>query len=338
MGVIDTGVYLNGERIAGDLPPAEAIARARETGGVVWIGLSDADRREIEEVGRLLDLHPLAVAECLHGHQRAKLEHYGDMTFLVLQPARYVDASETVEFTEIDVFVGSDFLVTVHDSADVIGVDEARMRIEEHPEQLLRGPYAGLWALLLGLFRLYGPVADGVENDIDEIEEQLFSRDPKVSERIFKLQREVIDFAHATAPLADMLARLERIVTGDLGLREAPVFHDLDDRARHLSDRVAGFKHTLDSALTVDATLSDQARNAEMERMTRVSLDQADQVKKISSWAAVGFAPTIVAGIYGMNFVFMPELDWWWGYPFALGLMAAASTTLYIVFRKVGWL
>ncbi len=343
MAVIDTGVYLHGERVARALAPAEAIAEARRIGGVVWIALHETDAAELQSVAALLHLHPLAVAECLRGHQRAKLEHYaglpgGDQTFLVLQPARYLDASETVEFTEIGVFVGPDFIVTVHAEGDVLDVDHLRLRLEAHPEVLIQGSYAGLWAILENLMHLYGPVTDGVENDIDEIEEQLFSRESGVSARIFKLQREVIDLAHATSPLVDMLDRLQQIVAAAAGKTEAPVFRDLDDRARHLVARVAGFKHTLDNALTVDATLSDQARNEEMRRMTETSLEQADQVKKISSWAAVGFAPTIIAGIYGMNFVHMPELDWWWGYPFALGLMAAASTTLYLVFRRVGWL
>lgn len=338
MAIIDTGVYVGGELVTRGLPPEEAVAQAREASGVVWIGLQQSDAEHLHLVEGLLGLHPLAVAECLHGHQRAKLEHFGDQTFLVLQPARYVDSSETVEFTEIGVFVGPDYVVTVHGDDEVVDVGQIRSRLEAHPEILIQGSYAGLWAILESLMRLYSPVTDGVENDIDEIEEELFQRDVGVSHRIFKLQREVIDLQHATSPLVDMLDRLQQIVAAAAGTTEAPVFRDLDDRARHLVARVAGFKHTLDNALTVDATLSDQESNEEMRRMTQTSLDQADQVKKISSWAAVGFAPTIVAGIYGMNFVNMPELDWWWGYPFALGLMAAASTTLYFVFRRVGWL
>ncbi|SIT71051.1 magnesium and cobalt transport protein CorA [Microbacterium sp. RU33B] len=340
MAVIDTGVYLKGERVAGGLTPEEAIAEARRVHGVVWIGLHQSDADELRRVGELLLLHPLAVSECLRGHQRAKLEHYGDQTFLVLQPARYIDESETVEFTEIGVFVGPDFLVTVHVEGDseVVDVPRLRERLEAHPEVLIRGSYAGLWAILESMMHLYLPVADGVENDIDEIEEQLFNRDVGVSHRIFKLQREVIDLQHATSPLVDMLDRLQQIVAAASGRTDAPVFRDLDDRARHLVARISGFRHTLDNALTVDATLADQARNEEMRRMTETSLEQSDQVKKISSWAAVGFAPTIIAGIYGMNFRFMPELDQWWGYPFALSLMVAASTTLYFVFKKRGWL
>lgn len=340
MSVIDTGVYLHGERVAGGLSPEEAITEARRVHGVVWIGLHETDAEELRRVADLLHLHPLAVSECLRGHQRAKLEHYGDQTFLVLQPARYIDESETVEFTEIGVFVGPDFLVTVHveDDSDVVDVARLRSRLEAHPEVLIQGSYAGLWAILENLMHLYLPVTDGVENDIDEIEEQLFNRAVGVSQRIFKLQREVIDLAHATSPLVDMLDRLQDIVARAAGKSEAPVFRDLDDRARHLVARVTGFKHTLDNALTVDATLADQARNEEMRRMTETSLEQADQVKKISSWADVGFAPTIIAGIYGMNFINMPELDWLWGYPFALALMATASTTLYFVFKKNDWL
>ena len=308
------------------------------SGGFAWIGVRAADVDEVHRIGKTLGLHPLGVNECLRGHQRAKLEHFDDHTFLALQPGRYVDETETVEFSEVGVFVGGDFLVTVHADDGVVDIPAVRGRVEAHPEVLKLGAYAALWAMLRNLVSLYGPVADGVENDIDEIEVELFDRDPDVSERIFKLQREVVELQHATVPLVAMLDRLQRVVAVESGTAEAPAFRDLDDDARHLGARVAGFRQTLDSALTVDATLSDQARNEEMRRMTQTSLEQNDQVKKISSWAAVGFAPTIIAGIYGMNFAVMPELAWGWGYLFALGLMVAASTTLYIVFRKVGWL
>jgi magnesium transporter len=277
------------------------------------------------------------VADCLRGHQRAKLEHFGDTTFLVLQPARYVDASESVEFSEVDVFMGADFIVTVVDD-DLADVREARATLEAHPEILAKGAFAAAWAIFQQLIDSYVPVLDGVENDIDEIEEQLFSRDPNVAERIFKLQREVIALQRATSPLAEMLDRMQRIVVAVTGAAEAPAFRDADDRAHHVDARVAGFKHTLDSALTVNATLADEARNEEMKKLTEFGLQQNEQVKKISSWAAILFAPTLVGTIYGMNFRDMPELSWPFGYPLALVAMLATSTTLYAVFKRKGWL
>ena len=335
--VIDTEVYADGVRVAHGEAPEGAIRDAHERHGAVWIGLQRPGPEELEAVGRELGLHPLAVSDCLRGHQRAKLEHFGDTTFLVLQPARYLDDSETVTFSEVDVFVGSDFIVTVHDE-DPIGVELLRKRLDEHPEVLAKGTYGILWAILEYVLDGYSPVLDGVENDIDEIEQQLFSREPGVSQRIFKLQREVIDLQHATGPLTEMLDRMQRIVADSQGTADAPAFRDADDRAQHVDARVHGFRHTLDNALTVDATLADQARNDEMRRLTEFGIQQNDQVKKISSWAAILFAPTLVGSIYGMNFDAMPELHWPLGYPLALAAMLATSVTLYFVFKKRSWM
>ncbi len=335
--VIDTEVYVGGKLVTHGAEPAAAIREARDRHGIVWIGLKRPGPAELEAIGRELGLHPLAVADSLRGHQRAKLEHFGDATFLVLQPARYVDSSETVDFTEVDVFVGNNFIVTVHEE-EPVGLAELRERLKAHPEILAKGTFGILWAVFEDLLDGYAPVLDGVENDIDEIEQELFSRDPEVSQRIFKLQREVIDLQHATLPLADMLDRMQRIVADARGTTEAPAFRDADDRARHVDARVAGFRHTLDNALTVDATLADQARNDEMRRLTEFGIQQNDQVKKISGWAAILFAPTLVGTIYGMNFRNMPELSWEFGYPLALLAMVVTSVTLYTVFKRKDWL
>ena len=337
MTVEDTQVYADGAPVARGAAPLEAIRDARRRGGFVWISLRRPGPDELHEIATDLGLHPLAVADCLRGHQRAKLEHFGETTFLVLQPARYVDASESVEFTEVDVFMGADFIVTVVDES-LADAREARSALEAHPEILTKGTFAVAWAIFQQLIDSYVPVLDGVEHDIDEIEEQLFSRDPDVAERIFKLQREVIALQRATAPLGEMLDRMQRIVVAATGAAEAPAFRDADDRARHVDARVAGFKHTLDSALTVNATLADEARNEEMKRLTEFGLQQNEQVKKISSWAAILFAPTLVGTIYGMNFDDMPELSWTFGYPLALLAMVATSSTLYVVFKRRGWL
>jgi magnesium transporter len=335
--VIDSSVYVDGIRIDEGLEPDKAIAQARAKGGLVWIGLMRPTAAELQELAGPLELHPLAVRDCLREHQRGKLEHYQDMSFIVLQPARYHDDSETVETSEVALFVGRDFIVSVQ-SDDLIDERAVREGLEEHPDILRRGTYAVVWALIEAVISDYGPVLDGVENDIDEIEAQLFDRDQGVSRRIFKLQREVIDMQHAATPLVDMLERLQPIVTQDTGQKEAPVFRELEDRAQHVSDRIDSFRHTLESALTVHATLVEQENNEAMRQMTAHSLEQNDQVKKVSSWAAILFAPTLVGTIYGMNFHFMPELSWPWGYPMALGLMLVTSLTLYAVFKRKDWL
>ncbi|MGC5170749.1 magnesium and cobalt transport protein CorA [Microbacterium sp. DT81.1] len=336
MPLVDAAVYVEGRRES-DGSIADVITQARTRGGMAWIGLYRPNESEMRQLALLLDLHPLAVEDTLKGHQRAKLERYGDKTFLVLQPARYLDESETVEFGEVHLFIGLDFVITVRhaENPDLAAV---RRRLEATPEVLAQGPYAVAWAICDDVVDQYAPVVAGLENDIDEIEDELFSGDPNVSKRIFGLQREVIDLQHATVPLVDMFDRMQQIVTASTGKAEAPAFRDVDDHAKRVVDRVDTFRATLGSALTVHATLVEQQSNEEMRRMTEFGLEQNDQVKKVSSWAAILFAPTLVGTIYGMNFDNMPELHWQFGYALALTLMAATSITLYLVFKRKGWL
>lgn len=337
MALVDVAVYVDGERVAGATTVPEAIADARARGGMVWIGLYRPEADELHEIAPLLGLHPLAVEDTLKGHQRAKLERYGDITFLVLQPARYIDESETVEFGEVHVFVGPGFVMTVR-HAENPNLGAVRHRLEQRPDILAEGPFAVVWAICDDVVDQYAPVTAGLENDIDEIEDELFSGDPGVSKRIFGLQREVIDLQHATSPLIDMFDRMQAIVMEASGKREAPAFRDVYDHTRRVADQVDTFRQTLTSALTVHATLVEQESNEEMRRMTEFGLQQNEQVKKVSGWAAILFAPTLVGTIYGMNFDHMPELHWTFGYPLAVLAMAVTSVTLYLVFKKKGWL
>ncbi|GAA1650410.1 magnesium and cobalt transport protein CorA [Microbacterium flavum] len=330
-------LYRGADALPVDQDPATALAQARAEGGMLWITLVAPTREEVAALGSALDLAPLGVASALRDNQRSKLDHFGDHLYLALQPAQYDDAAETVECHEVDVFVGDDLFVTISPDG-AVDLGQMRRLLEQHPEILRKGPYGVLWATLEYVTRGYRGVLDGIEHDIDQIEEELFGEDAGVSRRIFALQREVIDLHHATSPLEDMLERLQRIVSAHLHTDEVPAFHEIADRARYVDARVAAFRTTLDAALTVHATIVDQRRNDAMQRMTEQSIQQNDQVKKISSWAAIGFAPTLVAGIYGMNFAHMPELSWVWGYPFAIGLMAAVSAGLYVVFKKNDWL
>lgn len=336
MTLVDAAVYRDGRRILSGTA-TEVLHEARAFGGMAWVGLYRPDVDEMRAIADVLDLHPLAVEDTLVGHQRAKLERYGDMTFLVLQPARYMDESETVEFGEVHVFVGPDYVITVR-HAENPDLKTVRQRLEASPELLDHGPYAVVWAICDVIVDQYLPVVAGVENDVDEIEDELFSGDPAVSKRIFGLQREVIDLQHATTPLVAMFDRLQKIVMEVTGQPEAPAFRDVDDHARQVVEQVDTFRATLDSALTVHATMVEQENNEAMRRMAEFGIEQNDQVKKVSAWAAILFAPTLVGTIYGMNFDHMPELHWLFGYPMALGLMAATSLTLYRVFKGRGWL
>lgn len=336
MTLVDAAVYRDGRRILSG-SAAEVLHEAQAFGGMAWVGLYRPDAAEMHEIAKALDLHPLAVEDTLVGHQRAKLERYGDMTFLVLQPARYMDDSETVEFGEVHIFVGPGYVITVR-HAENPNLAAVRHQLEAHPQVLALGPFAVVWAVCDDIIDQYLPVVKGIENDIDEIEDALFSGDPAVSKRIFGLQREVIDLQHATTPLVPMLDELQHIVMEHTGEPEAPAFRDVDDHARRVVEKVEAFRITLGSALTVHATMVEQENNEAMRRMAEFGLQQNEQVKKVSGWAAILFAPTLVGTIYGMNFHYMPELNWVFGYPMALGLMLATSLTLYFVFKGKGWL
>lgn len=318
------------------MPPLEAIAEARRQGGFAWISLTRPAVDDLAALSDPLGLHPIAVRESVRGHQRGKLELFGDSVYLVLQPATYDDAAETVECSEVDIFAGKDFIVSVIDDG-FVDAGAVRDELERHPELLARGTAAVVWAVFEAVVTGYAPVLSGVENDIDEIEEQLFTEAPEVSQRVFSLQRDVIDLHHATISLADMADRLQAHVQSRIG-QDVPAFRELSELSRQVTDRVDAFRTTLASALAVHSTMVEQRNNEEMRRMTEQGLQQNDQVKKISSWAAIGLAPTVITGVYGMNFRYMPELEWPWGYAFALGLMAAVSVTLYVVFKRNDWL
>ncbi|MBF4563232.1 magnesium and cobalt transport protein CorA [Microbacterium sp. VKM Ac-2870] len=330
-------VYVDGTPHPTDAMPADALADARRRGGMLWVGITTPDPDEIRSVAQLLGLERIGVEGALRTHQRSKLDRFGDHLFVVVQPSQYDDATEAVHCSEVDLFVGKDFVVVI--SADgAVDTEKLRALLDEHPDIAARGPLGVLWGTFEYVTRGYREVMDGIEHDIDEIEEELFGEDEGVSRRIFALQREVIDLRHATAPLPGIMDRLEHYVGSRMPSGEAPGYREIADRARYIDARVAAFRETLDNALTIHATIVDQRRNDQMSEMTRTSIEQNDQVKKISSWAAIGFAPTLVAGIYGMNFQNMPELAWPWGYPFALGLMVAVSAGLYAVFKKKDWI
>ncbi len=295
----------------------------REQHGVAWIGLYRPTEEEFAAVDEEFNLHPLAVEDAIKAYQRPKLERYGQTLFVVLRPARYLDESETVEFGEIHVFVGEDFVITVrHGEAPELG--EVRRQLEDEPELLRRGPEAILHAIVDRVVDDYAPVVEGLENDIQEIETEVFGGNPDVSLRIYKLSREVIEFQRAIGPLAGVLEDLIEDERLEIDSEVRRYLRDVRDHALRVTERVEGFRELLNNILDVNLTL--------------VGIRQNDEVKRISGWAAILFAPTLVAGIYGMNFEYMPELGWVFGYPFALTLMVLVSLTLYLIFKRRGWL
>ena len=338
MALIDNRIYVAGLRAAAPKNLDETYELLREREGMAWIGLYRPDATEIHSVAAEFALHPLAVEDALKGHQRAKLERYGETLFVVLRPAWYLDAEESVEFGEVHLFVGPEFVVTVRHAAQP-DLAEVRRRMEDNPELLARGPQAVLYAVLDQVVDGYGPVIAGLENDIDEIEDQLFGGDPAVSRRIYQLLGEVVDFQRAIGPLRGMLEALLRGSDKyriDIELQSS--LRDVLDHVLRIVERTDVFRLLLQNALTVHSTLVSQQQNDEMQRLSEASLAQNEEVKRISAWAAILFAPTLIGTVYGMNFKHMPELDWRLGYPIAVAAMVAGGVVLYVLFKRRHWL
>jgi magnesium transporter len=338
MTVVDNAIYVGGHRTSDPSSLDQTFEEMSDRGGMAWIGLYRPDEPELREIEAEFGLHPLALEDALNGHQRPKLDRYDDAVFTVLRPARYDDATEELEFGEVHVFTGADFVVTVR-HAESPDLGRVRRRLEADPDMLARGPMAVLYGILDEVVDEYEPVVVGLENDIDEIEDQLFANDPDVARRIFGLTREVIDFQRAVGPLIPILERLQGDAqTFGIDLEIKRAFRDVHDHAIRIVERSASFRTILENALLLHSTLVTQRQNDAMAEMTEFSLTQNEQVKKVSGWAAILFAPTLVGTVYGMNFDHMPELHWTFGYPMALGLMAATSVTLYAIFKRKGWL
>jgi magnesium transporter len=338
LGLVDNAIYVDGRRTDDPASLDETYELLRERKGMAWIGLYRPTREDIMSLAAEFDLHPLAVDDAIAAHQRPKLERYGALLFTVLRPARYLDEQEKVEFGELHIFVGPDYVVTIRqaESPDLANV---RRRLEQNPTLLRLGPEAVLYATLDQVVDEYSPVVAGLENDIDEIEDQLFSGDSAVSRRIYDLTREVIEFQRTTRPLLGMLSALEAGFDKygvDVELRRD--LRDVQDHVIRVVDRVDSFRAILQNALTVHTAVVGQQQNEEMRSLSESSLSQNEEVKRISAWAAILFAPTLVGTIYGMNFVHMPELQWRFGYPLAMGAMLITGIVLYLVFKAKHWL
>jgi magnesium transporter len=326
--IVGSAIYRDGVSVETPADPAALGEACRRAGGMAWIGLVSPTEEEFASLAGQFGLHELAVEDAVQAHQRAKLERYGQTIFCVLRPARYIDESETVEFGELHVFAGPDFVITVRHDPDT-GLAGIRQSLEARPDLLRHGPVAVLHAIMDRVVDDYGPVVAGLENDIDEIEDEVFGGHESVSRRIYQLSREVILFQRASKPLSGMLADL----MDDDGVddEERRYLRDVQDHALRVQEQVDAFRQLLENILSVNLTL-------ETKTLNEVAVAQNEEVKRISAWAAILFAPTLIGTIYGMNFRHMPELGWRAGYPLALALMVATSVVLYLVFKRRGWI
>lgn len=331
---VDCAMYHDGCRAA-SLPPREALAQAREHGGFAWIGLHEPDAEHLAEIAEVFGLHPLAVEDAVHAHQRPKLERYGDTLFLVLKTIVFVEhekltaTSDVVDTGELMIFLGPDFVVVVrHGSAP--GLSRVRRALEARPEMLRHGPAAVLHAIADQVVDDYLDVADAVELDVDTLESDVFSPraaatgDGDDAERIYQLKRELIEFKHAVVPMARPLQRLSEDPDPQIGAEMARYFRDVADHLSHVRERLVAYSELVDGLLAAN--------------LSRLAVQQNVDMRRISAAAAVMAIPTMIAGFYGMNFRHMPELGWTFGYPLMVAVTAGLSALCYRAFRRYGWL
>jgi magnesium transporter len=322
--IVDCALYTDGRRRAGDLAVERAVAACREPGSFTWIGLYEPTEVEFDSIRREFELHELAVEDAIHAHQRPKLEVFGEMVFVVLKTARYVDSEEVVRLGEILIFLGADYIITVRhgEASELTGV---RQRLEGDPELLAHGPGAVLHAVVDRVVDDYSPALAGLSEDIDEVEDEVFSeRRTNPSERIYKLKREVLEFNRAAGPLVDPVDRLAR---GHYELIHPEVrayFRDVNDHLLRVHEQLEGYRDLLTSILEAN--------------LAQITVRQNEDVRKISAIVAILAVPTMLAGLYGMNFEHMPELEWDLGYPLVLAVMVTVCFLLYRYFKRVGWL
>ncbi|WP_205707551.1 magnesium and cobalt transport protein CorA [Kineococcus vitellinus] len=334
-----------------------ALATARADGGFVWIGLHGASARDLQRLAVPFGLPALAVEDAINAHQRPKFEQYPDLTFAVLKPVRYVDHDEVVDISEVAVFVGAHFLITVrHGESSVVADVRAELDVPELDLAALGlqdgevdldvplpgGPHAPapasvLYRLLDHVVDGYGDVVEAIAVDVEDIEEQVFSGgEDEHAERIYKLKREVLEFKRAVVPLVNPLQRL--VEGGPVGPRatavaeeKRPYYRDVLDHLLRAADAVDGYDRLLTDVLQAHLTQVSVRQN-------RVTAQQNEDMRRISAWAAIALVPTAIAGIYGMNFEHMPELGTRYGYPVVLAVIVAVCVGLYFLFRAKKWL
>ena len=322
--VINCVAYAEGRRTA----PVELcdIGRAlEEPGRFAWIGLHSPSAELLRQVQREFGLHDLAVEDAHHAHQRPKLEAYGDTLFIVLRTARVNAETRRIEFGETHFFVGTNFIVSVRHGSSVSYAD-VRARCETTPQLLRKGPGFALYALMDSIVDQYFPVVDALGEELEGIEEQIFGETSsrETTAQIYQLKRQLLEVKRAVSPLIDICNRLVRFDLDLIPEDTRPYFRDVYDHVVRINEMVDNTRELLTTALDANFSL--------------ISIAQNEVSKRFAGWAAIIAVPTLVAGIYGMNFKAMPELEWDYGYPFVLGLTFGLAGLLYLLFKRSGWL
>ncbi|MEV8123847.1 magnesium/cobalt transporter CorA [Streptomyces sp. NPDC085944] len=330
--IVDCAIYRDGHRTDGPEDLSDALGAARGAGGFVWIGLHEPTEEEFDLVSQEFALHPLAVEDALKAHQRPKLEVYDDSLFAVLKPVVYEPDSDAVSTGELMIFLGDAFAVVVR-HGEGAPLKAVRQRLEHEPELLGKGPTSVLYAIADATVDHYLDVAVELQTDLEELEAEVFSPEGggsrHTASRIYTFKRQVLEFRRATGPLAPPLARLAG-TSGYGGTvpfvndKARPFFRDVSDHLTRVNESVESLDRLVSDILSA--------------HLAQTGVRQNDDMRKISAWAAMAAVPTMLAGIYGMNFDHMPELHWVWGYPAVIALMAALEVLLYRQFKRRGWL
>jgi len=320
--LVNCAVYQDGKRLA-EITKREIKSYLSRPDCFVWVALRDADAAELAEMQDEFDLHALAVEDAHHGHQRPKIEEYGDSLFAVLHTVEV--AGDELKVGEMDVFVGRNYVLSVRNHAER-GFQEVRTRCEREPELLRHGSGYVLYALMDAVVDRYAPVLDAVEAELEALEEQIFSgKSPRQNiEALYYVKQKLMTLKHAVAPLVEASGRL-------YGGRVPQVCAGLGEYFRDVYDHLVRLNQALDS-------LRDTVATALQVNLGMITLSENETTKRLAGYAALVAVPTMIAGIYGMNFKHMPELDWEFGYPLAVWMMVILDAVLFWRFRRSGWL
>jgi magnesium transporter len=322
--VIDCAAYVGGRRVA-DLGVDQIHDALERRDQFVWLGLYEPDQRLLRQVQKQFGLHDLAIEDAIHAHQRPKLEVYQDSLFVVLRTVQTTGESKRLEFGETHIFVGGNFVVTVrHGSLQShIGV---RQRCESTPHALARGPGYVLYALMDFVVDQYVPIVKAIEDDVESLEDAILDN-PAAAEatpRIYRLKRDLLTLRRTVSPLVEVCNRLMRFDLPNIPEDSRPYFRDVHDHVMRVNETIDTQRELLTTALEAHLSMMSVAQN--------------EQMKRVTAWAAMIAVPTMIAGVYGMNFANMPELAWRYGYYGSLAAMAAACGVLYFAFKRSGWL
>lgn len=335
-GIVTCAAYAEGRRVA-EVALEDISEALRQPDRFVWIGLHEPDEKLLRQVQAEFGLHDLAVEDALRAHQRPKLERYGRDLFVVLRTAQMIQ--HRIELGETHIFVGQRYVVSVRHGASALD-GEVRRRCEALPELLARGPGFVLYALMDFVVDQYFPIVRALEEQLESLEEQIFGEtlSRETTARIYELKRDLLEFKRAVAPLTDVCNRL---MSYDLDLvpeDTRPYFRDVFDHTVRINEMTDSLRELVTSALEAHLSLLSAEQIAAIHRQNETLQQQNEAMKKLAAWAAIIAIPTMIAGIYGMNFRFMPELEWRFGYPAIMAAMAGACGFLYYRFKHAGWL